>query len=143
LSPGVTPGPKYFWVMGARSTPCWACILACIFIGSDTRSKPDTHLKLFQDPMRVSRYFFRTPTQVFYYFILIQYLLFFNIIQLKILHGWNDYSTLSLHKKTRLMDYKYLMNPLSSKFTISLSLIFLAHIFSESISLKYHCIFSL
>ena len=41
------------------------------------------------------------------------------------------------------MGYKYTMNPLSQRFTISLFSIFLAYIFSESISLKYHCIFSL
>jgi len=35
------------------------------------------------------------------------------------------------------------MNPTSQRFTISSFLTFLAYIFLKSISLKYHCIFSL
>jgi hypothetical protein len=41
------------------------------------------------------------------------------------------------------MGYKYIMNSLSQSFIISSFLTFLACIFSESISLKYHCTFSL
>ena len=41
------------------------------------------------------------------------------------------------------MSYKYIMNPSSQRFSISSFLTFLAYIFSESISLKYHCTFSL
>ena len=41
------------------------------------------------------------------------------------------------------MGYKNTINPSSKKFTISSFSIFLAYIFSESISLKYHCTFSL
>jgi hypothetical protein len=41
------------------------------------------------------------------------------------------------------MCYKYIMNPLSQKFTISSFSTFLSYIFSESVFLKYHCIFSL
>jgi hypothetical protein len=40
------------------------------------------------------------------------------------------------------MGYKYIMNPLSQRFTISSFSIFLAYVFLESISLKYHCTFS-
>jgi hypothetical protein len=39
------------------------------------------------------------------------------------------------------MRYKYTMNPSSQGFTISSFLTFSAYIFSESISLKYHCTF--
>jgi hypothetical protein len=41
------------------------------------------------------------------------------------------------------MSYKYTMNPSSQMFTIFLFSTFLVYIFSESISLKYHCTFSL
>jgi hypothetical protein len=62
-------------------------------------------------------------------------------IQLKISQGW--YYTLAshIHKETRFMSYKYIMNHSNFKFTISSFLIFLAYIFSKSISLKYHCTF--
>ena len=45
--------------------------------------------------------------------------------------------------KKKSIDYKYFMDPSSSKFTIFLFLIFLACIFLEFFSLKYHCTFSL
>ena len=64
------------------------------------------------------------------YFILIQYILFFSRIQLKISHLWNDSSTTFIHKKTRLMSYKYFMNISSTEFMISLFSIFLVYIFS-------------
>ena len=50
------------------------------------------------------------------------------------------FSPLSLKK---LVCNKYIMNPSNSWLTISLFLTFLAYIFSEPISLKYHCTFFL
>ena len=50
------------------------------------------------------------------------------------------FSPLSLKK---LVCNKYIMNPSNSWLTISLFLTFLAYMFSEPISLKYHCTFSL
>jgi hypothetical protein len=46
-------------------------------------------------------------------------------------------------KRIRFMGYKYTMNPSSQRFTISSFSIILEYIFLESISLKYHCAFSL
>jgi hypothetical protein len=46
-----------------------------------------------------------------------------------------------IHRKTRLMGYKYIINPSNSRFIISSFLTFLTHIFLEFIFLKYHCIF--
>jgi hypothetical protein len=64
-------------------------------------------------------------------------------IQLKISQRWNYTLVYSLHKKTRLMSYKYIMNPLNSRFKIFSFLTFSVYIFLESIFLKYHCTFSL
>jgi hypothetical protein len=52
----------------------------------------------------------------------------------------------SLHKKknkTKLMNYKYIMRSSEQRFIISLFSIFITDVFSKSIFLKYHCIFSL
>jgi hypothetical protein len=46
-------------------------------------------------------------------------------------------------QKIRLMSYKYTINPSNSRFTISSFLTLSAYIFSESISIKYYCTFSL
>jgi len=58
---------------------------------------------------------------------------FFSRIQLKMSQGWDYTSATPLHKRTRLIHYKYTMNSSSQMFIISLFLIFL-----ESIFLKYH-----
>jgi hypothetical protein len=63
-------------------------------------------------------------------------------IHLTISHEWNNSLALALHKRTRLMGYKYHRNPSSFKFKISSFSIFLAYIFLESIFIKYHCTFS-
>jgi len=67
-----------------------------------------------------------------------EYLFLIKIIRAKL-----HFNPLSIKKKLRLMGYKYFMNSQSSGFTIFSFLIFLAYIFLDSISLKYHCIFSL
>jgi hypothetical protein len=48
-----------------------------------------------------------------------------------------------IHRKTRLMGYKYIINPSNSRLIISSFLTFLTHIFLKFIFLKYHCIFFL
>jgi hypothetical protein len=50
-------------------------------------------------------------------------------IQLKISQEWNYTSALPLHKITRFMSYKYIMNPSSQRFTIFLFLAFSTYIF--------------
>jgi hypothetical protein len=53
------------------------------------------------------------------------------------------FSPFSPQKKIRFMDYTYTMNPSNKMFTIYSFLIFLAFLFLNSISLKYHYTFSL
>jgi len=101
-------------------------------INWSTLPEPNIALKFFSGP-HVGLLIFYTD----------QILIILSIIQFKISQWWNNTLTPSLHKKTRLMCYNYTMNPSSSKFTISSFLTFLAYIFSQSISLKYNCIFSI
>ena len=82
------------------------------------------------------------PQWAYAQLVLIQYVLFWVEYNSKY---HKDEITLQPppHKRIWFMSYKYTMNPSSQRFTISLFSIFLAHIFSEFISLKYHRIFFL
>jgi hypothetical protein len=101
-------------------------------MGSDTFPEPNTRQIIFLEP--------HAGPSIFY---IDQISIILNRIQLKILQEENYTSAISLHKMIRFMCIKYIMNPLSQKFTISSFSTFLSYIFSESIFLKYHCIFSL
>jgi hypothetical protein len=101
-------------------------------MGSDTFPEPNTRQIIFLEP--------HAGPSIFY---IDQISIILNRIQLKILQEENYTSAISLHKMIRFMCYKYIMNPLSQKFTISSFSTFLSYIFSESVFLKYHCIFSL
>ena len=113
-------------VQAARSNPLSS------LMGSDTFPEPNTRQIIFLEP--------HAGPSIFY---IDQISIILNRIQLKILQEENYTSAISLHKMIRFMCYKYIMNPLSQKFTISSFSTFLSYIFSESIFLKYHCIFSL
>jgi hypothetical protein len=103
-----------------------------LLINSDTLSKPNIFLGISLRP--------HTSPSIFYtnsiYIILCK-------IQLKISQRWHYILVSYFHKKTRLIDYKYIMNPSNSIFIIFSSLTFLAYIFSCPIYLKYYCTFSL
>jgi uncharacterized membrane protein len=75
------------------------------------------------------------PHSLRYIFYMNPICIILSRIQLKISQRWKYTSAPSLHK--------YTMNASSQMFTIFSFLIFLAYIFSESISLKYHYTFSL
>jgi len=101
-------------------------------MGSDNFPEPNTRQIIFLEP-------YAGPS-IFY---IDQINIILSRIQLKISQEYNYTSVISLHKITRFMCYKYIMNPSSQKFTISSFLTFLSYIFSESIFLKYLCIFFL
>jgi hypothetical protein len=96
-------------------------------MSSDTLSKPNTRQRTFSGPYANPSLFYTNLISIF-----------FSRIQLKISQGWDYTLATPLHKRTRLMHYKYTMNHSSQMFIISLFLIF-----SEFISLKYHHTFSL
>ena len=98
----------------------------------DILPKPNTRQRTFSGPCTNPSLFYTN---------LISILL--SRIQLKISQGWDYTSATPLHKRTRLMHYKYTVNPSSQMFIISLFLMFSVYICSESISLKYHHTFSL
>jgi len=66
-----------------------------------------------------------------------------SIIQFKMSQEWNYTLTSPFYKITKFIGYKYTMNLSNSRFMISSFWTLLAYVFSESISLNYHCTFSL
>ena len=98
----------------------------------DILPKPNTHQRTFSGPCTNPSLFYTNLISIF-----------LSRIQLKISQGWDYTSATPLHKRTRLMHYKYTVNPSSQMFIIFLFLMFSVYIFSESISLKYYHTFSL
>jgi len=95
-----------------------------LLINSDTLSKPNIFLGISLRP--------HTSPSIFYtnsiYIILCK-------IQLKISQRWHYILVPYFHKKTRLIDYKYIMNPSNSIFIIfSSSTFFSIHIFISYLS---------
>jgi hypothetical protein len=88
-------------------------------ISSDTLSKPNIFLGISLRPHMSPSIFYTNSI----YIILCK-------IQLKISQGWHYILVPHFHKKTRFMDYKYIMNPSNSRFIIFSSLTFFSiHIF--------------
>jgi hypothetical protein len=115
---------QYVWVQVAFSNPLSP------LMGSGTLSEPNTCQRIFLEP--------HLDLSIFY---IDQIHIILSRIQLKILQCWNYTSAPPIHKRIRFMSYKYTINPSSQRFTISS--FSTAYIFSEYLSLKYYCTFSL
>jgi len=133
------------WCRAYTSAPLWARATThelnvfgsnqCIWthssslMGFNTLLGPNTTMKNFLGPYAGPSVFYTHSMHII-----------LSKIQLKTSQWWNYTWGHPFNKKTKLMNYKYTINPSNVKFIF---FIFLAHIFSEFLSLKYLCIFSL
>jgi hypothetical protein len=101
-------------------------------MGSETLSEPNTLMIFFFKTSRESLSIFYQSSRII-----------LSGIRLKISQEWNYTLVFLLHKMTKFIDHKYIMNPSNFKSMISLFLK-LSHIYIlMSIFLKYNCTFSL
>ena len=120
---GTPPSPTH---LGTHPEPNMfvACLnLFIIFNGFEHLAQTQHSLKNSSGAPLGPSVFFTDPIRII-----------LNIIQLKISHEKSYTLASLLYKRTRLMSYKYPMNPSNSRFTISLFLIF-QHKYFQSLSL--------